>query len=184
MAPEFAYGRHRGPVSVGVHRAAVCLCVLPDADQWWIPLTVRSKQLSDHGGQISLPGGRLETDEGAFQAARREFREELGTALDEGTLLGMLTPLYVYGSHHYVEVCVAALDRRPDFSPDAQEVAEAILLPVRSLLNAEDKIVATMQRGTARYEAPAYRYAGHIIWGATAMILAEFAEVVRRAVRR
>lgn len=180
MAPELAFGRHRGPIGFGVHRAAVCLCLFRQDDNWSIPLTLRSGHLADHAGQISLPGGRIEIDEGAWQAARREFSEELGCPVAEESLLGQLTPLYVYGSHHHVEIFVAAMSERPIFKPDESEVAEVILLPLVELLNPENQVIATMQRGTARYEAPGYRVGKHTVWGATAMILAEFVEVVSR----
>ncbi len=180
MAPELAYGRHRGPISFGVHRAAVCLCLFRHDDAWWIPLTLRSRQLAEHAGQISLPGGRIEIDEGAWQAARREFGEELGCEIAEENLLGQLTSLYVYGSHHQVEIFVAAMPFRPVFKPDASEVAEVILLPLVDLLNPENQVIATMQRGTARYDAPGYRVGKHTVWGATAMILSEFIDVVSR----
>jgi 8-oxo-dGTP pyrophosphatase MutT (NUDIX family) len=180
MAPELAYGRHRGPISFGVHRAAVCICLFFHDDTWWIPLTLRSGQLADHAGQISLPGGRIEIDEGSWQAARREFEEELGYAIAEDSLIGQLTPLYVYGSHHQVEIFVAAIPSRPVFNPDASEVAEVILLPLLDLLNPENQVIAMIERGTARYEAPGYRIGSHTVWGATAMILSEFIEVVKR----
>ncbi len=178
MAPEFAYGRHRGPIAYGVHQAAVCLCLYRHDDAWWIPLTLRSGTLADHAGQISLPGGRIEMEEGAWDAARREFLEELGCPIADEALLGQLTPLYVYGSHHHVEIFVAALSHRPEFHPDIAEVAEVITLPLMDLLNPESSVIATMQRGTARYEAPGYRVGKHTVWGATAMILSEFIEVV------
>ncbi len=181
MAPELAYGRHRGPVSFGVHRAAVCLCLFRHDDAWWIPLTLRSKHLAEHAGQISLPGGRIETNEGAWQAARREFNEELGCDVSEESLLGQLSPLYVYGSHHHVEIFVTSMAYRPVFNPSSSEVAEVVLLPLVTLLDPETQVIATLQRGTARYDAPGYRIGNHIVWGATAMILAEFAEVVGRA---
>jgi 8-oxo-dGTP pyrophosphatase MutT (NUDIX family) len=180
MAPEFAYGRHRGPISFGVHRAAVCLCMYRHDDAWWIPLTLRSSTLADHPGQISLPGGRIEMEEGAWDAARREFLEELGCPIPEECLLGQLTPLYVYGSHHHVEIFVAAMSSRPEFQPDTAEVAEVIMLPLMDLLNPENRVIATMQRGTARYEAPGYRVGKHTVWGATAMILSEYIDVVSR----
>jgi 8-oxo-dGTP pyrophosphatase MutT (NUDIX family) len=180
MAPEFAFGRHRGPISFGVHRAAVCLCMYRHDEAWWIPLTLRSGTLADHAGQISLPGGRIEMEEGAWDAARREFSEELGCPIPDESLLGQLTPLYVYGSHHHVEIFVATLSSRPDFHPDAAEVAEVITLPLIDLLNPDNSVIATMQRGTARYEAPGYRVGNHTVWGATAMILSEFIEVVSR----
>ncbi len=182
MAPEMAFGRHRGPVAQGTHRAAVCICLFRNAEDWWFPLTVRSKNLVDHAGQVSLPGGRIESSEGPMQAASREFREELGVSLDTAVWLGKLSSLYVYGSHHHVEVFVAALDHRPVFAADPSEVAEILLMPVRDLMDPEKQVIATMQRGTARFDAPGFRCDQHLVWGATAMILAEFSDVLQRSI--
>jgi 8-oxo-dGTP pyrophosphatase MutT (NUDIX family) len=179
MAPELAYGRHRGPVSPGAHRAAVCICLFQNAEDWWIPLTVRSKQLVDHAGQVSLPGGRLEVNETPFDAAKREFVEELGVSLSDAMLLGNLSSLYVYGSHHVVEVFVVAIEHRPVFVPEPAEVAEIILMPIRELIDPEKQVIATMQRGTSRFETPGFRCGENFIWGATAMILREFADVLQ-----
>jgi 8-oxo-dGTP pyrophosphatase MutT (NUDIX family) len=181
-APEMAFGRHRGPVSPGAHRAAVCICLFRNAEDWWFPLTVRSKQLVDHAGQVSLPGGRIESSEGALQAAKREFQEELGVNLDSAMWLGKLSPLYVYGSHHHVEVFVAALNHRPIFAAEPSEVAEILLMPLRELLDPEKEIIATMQRGPSRFDVPAFRCEQHIVWGATAMILAELVEVLQQTI--
>jgi 8-oxo-dGTP pyrophosphatase MutT (NUDIX family) len=182
MAPEMAFGRHRGPVTHGAHRAAVCICLFRNAEDWWFPLTVRSKNLVDHAGQVSLPGGRIESSEGAMQAAKREFQEELGVDLESALWLGKLSSLYVYGSHHHVEVFVAAMNHRPVFAADPSEVAEILLMPLRDLMVPEKQVIATMQRGTSRFDAPGFRCDQHLVWGATAMILAEFADVLQRTV--
>jgi 8-oxo-dGTP pyrophosphatase MutT (NUDIX family) len=180
MAPEMAFGRHRGPIGQGVHRAAVCLCLFWNAEDWWLPLTLRTLQVGDHAGQISLPGGRLERSEGPSQAAAREFQEELGVKLPSESWLGQLTSLYVFASHHHVEVFVTAIAHRPVFQPDANEVADVLLMPVRDLLDPDRQIIATMQRGASKFEVPGYRCDQHIVWGATAMILCEFSEVVQQ----
>ncbi len=184
MAPEMAFGRHRGPVSPGAHRAAVCICLFRNAEDWWIPLTVRAKQLVDHAGQVSLPGGRFEAGEGAAEAAKREFEEELGVSIGSAEWLGKLTPVYVYGSNHHVEVIVVALDHRPVFNAEPTEVAEVLLMPLRQLIDPEKQVIATMQRGTSLYDVPGYRCNDHLVWGATAMILAEFATVIQDCIVR
>jgi 8-oxo-dGTP pyrophosphatase MutT (NUDIX family) len=180
MAPDMAMGRHRGPVSPGVHRAAVCICLVWHSDDWWLPLTLRAHQVADHANQVSLPGGRLEGNEGPAAAARREFQEELGCSLDAAERLGQLSSLYVFGSHHHVDVFVHAIHDRPTFRPNPDEVAEVLWMPVRDLLDADQEVIATMQRGTSKFDAPGFRCQNHVIWGATAMILAEFAEIVRQ----
>ena len=72
MAPSLAYGRHRGPAYRGSRVAAVAIAMYRDAEQRWvIPLTKRPESLQHHGGQICLPGGRVEA--GEANTLKREF---------------------------------------------------------------------------------------------------------------
>src|SRR6185369_11117194 len=80
MAPQLAYGRHYGPVPDDARRAAVLIAVHQTASGWSIPAIVRPETMKAHAGQVSLPGGLIETDETIPQTALREFEEELGTA--------------------------------------------------------------------------------------------------------
>lgn len=205
MAPEFAFGRHRGPAPRNAHHAAVLICltprnfVSPETNQkrfeWTIPLTVRARGLHDHGGQIALPGGRLEPGEESWEAARREYREELFSQVNAANAeapirderpfskleyLGPLSPIYVYASNNQVDVFVAAETTLPDYSPSSDEVEQVLLVPLSFLMREDAFVIGTMGRGSTTFEAPGYRFGEHFIWGATAMILAEFIDVVRQ----
>ena len=74
-----SYGRHRGPARVASRLAAVAVMLYQEPNgEWTIPLTLRPASLQHHGGQVCLPGGRVEPDEEVYAAAVREFEEELG----------------------------------------------------------------------------------------------------------
>ncbi len=204
MAPELAFGRHRGPVPRNAHRAAVLISLTPrvfvspekssEQFEWAIPLTVRARGLHDHGGQIALPGGRLEPGEDSWEAAYREYREELfsqigNTETDTSSVkessvstleyLGSISSIYVYVSNNQVDVCVAAETMRPEYRPSYDEVDQILLVPLGFLLREDACVIGTMGRGTTTFEAPGYRFGEHFIWGATAMILAEFIDMVK-----
>jgi hypothetical protein len=204
MAPELAFGRHRGPVPRNAHRAAVLISLTPrnfvapetyqERFEWTIPLTVRARGLHDHGGQIALPGGRLELGEESWEAARREYREELFSHVDalkaDASLrderlfsklecLGPLSPIYVYASNNQVDVFIAAETMYPDYSPSSDEVDQVLPVPLSFLLREDACVIGTMGRGSTTFEAPGYRFGEHFIWGATAMILAEFIDILR-----
>ena len=78
FAPQLGYGRHFGPPAHDARQAAVLAVFCDDQDSMFVPLTLRSEHLKDHGGQISLPGGVLEGQETPDQGALRELEEETG----------------------------------------------------------------------------------------------------------
>src|SRR5262245_26111075 len=79
MAHGLAYGRHHGPVPDDARQAAVLLALHQAPAGWSIPAILRPLAMKAHAGQVSLPGGLIEAEETAAQAALREFEEELGT---------------------------------------------------------------------------------------------------------
>lgn len=183
FSPRYAFGRHRGPAPRFAHSAAVLITLLPARHgEWDIPLTLRPSQMSDHGGQVSLPGGRAEGGESVWRTACREFGEELGCTTETMQPIGELTPLYVYASRHRVTPMVAVCSLRPSMKPNPDEVAELILLPVRQLISDTIKTVGTMRRGNVEFEAPGLQIADHFVWGATAMILGEFRSIAKSIV--
>lgn len=146
--------------------------------EWFVPLTLRPSQMSDHGGQVSLPGGRSEPGESNWRTACREFGEELGCSTEFMQPLGELSPLYVYASRHQVTPCVSVCSLRPSMKPNPDEVAQLISLSINELISDEIQSVGTLRRGTADFDAPGFRVGDHFVWGATAMILSELRTLV------
>jgi 8-oxo-dGTP pyrophosphatase MutT (NUDIX family) len=133
-----------------------------------------------HRGQISLPGGAREPWDTDFrQTALRETCEELGIPERAIEILGRLTPLFIPVSSFCVYPYVGYMSRARALRPDPNEVAEAIEVPVERLLAPATRRVEIHFRDNRRFEVPAYRVGRHRIWGATAMILAEFVALLR-----
>jgi len=180
LAPQYAYGRHRGPAPRYSHPAAVLVCLIPISGfDWTIPLTLRPAQMADHGGQVSLPGGRSDSGETVWRTACREFGEELGCTTEYMQPVCELTPLYVYASRHMVTPIVSASSFRPSFKPNPDEVAELIFLPLLDLIDDDAISVGTLKRGTIQFDAPGFRVGSHFVWGATAMVLGQLRNMVR-----
>jgi len=164
--------------------AAALLLIYPERDEWYVPLTVRAAGLRHHTSQVSLPGGRLDRpDESPEQAALREAEEEIGIPPDDVDVLGRLTPVPIAVSAHLLHPVVGVARRRPAFSVAAHEVAQLIELPVATLM--EPAAVRSEQRMRplpphVMQTVPYFDVAGVRIWGATAMILAEFLALLRR----
>jgi 8-oxo-dGTP pyrophosphatase MutT (NUDIX family) len=138
-----------------------------------------------HGGQISLPGGRSEGDETLAETALREAQEEVGIDPQRVILLGQLAEFYVQASNHNVHPFVGYCDHRPAFVPCQQEVAEIIEAPVAALLNpaSRQREVRDLQRWGAT-EVPYFAVGEHKIWGATAVMLAEFIHLLGDALEQ
>ena len=164
-------------------RGGVLILLYPDDDgeELHLVLTRRTETVGNHRGQISLPGGRVDPDDlSTARTALREACEEIGVCGDDLRLLGELTPLYIPPSDFHIHPHVAFLHNRPQFHPQPDEVAEVLEVPISYLLDKdniseEDWII----RGEPR-RVPFYRINEHKVWGATAMVLAEFAAVLER----
>ncbi len=172
-SPGLAYGRHFGPPAPSARPAAVLVMLERRSGQWVIPVTVRPDHLPDHPGQISLPGGRLEAGESFQQAAEREFHEELGCRVKPEQLLGELSPLYVYHSDYFVRPFVAISPTPNKYQPCPREVSRILYLPLASLCSSSPVATREFTRGLAAWSAPVIHSGDAIIWGATAIILAE-----------
>jgi 8-oxo-dGTP pyrophosphatase MutT (NUDIX family) len=174
------------PQGVAPREAGVLLLLYPKDDALHFVLTRRTERLGNHSGQISFPGGRREASDADLTAtALREAREELGIDLETIDVLGHLTPLYVPLSHFLISPTVAHTSHASIFHPHPDEVAEVIEAPLSVLFDEAAKgaeLRALLSQNGARQLTPHYHIQGHTVWGATAMVLSEFENIVRIAV--
>jgi 8-oxo-dGTP pyrophosphatase MutT (NUDIX family) len=151
--------------------AAVLVPVMLRSEGLSILLTRRAEHLKHHAGQISFPGGRLETgDSGPAEAAMREAQEEVGLPRAHVEVIGYLDN-YLTITGYCVTPVVAFV--RPDFvlRLDRTEVAEAFEVPLHHVLDPERVNVREKRLfglPLSYYEIP---YRQYNIWGATAGML-------------
>ena len=162
-----------------LRHAAGLLLVFPtridaQSQQAHILLTVRADALGRHGGQVSLPGGVVDAGETFEQAALREAREEVGLSTDLVRVLGALTPLDIPVSGFRLHPIVGVSERRPPLTPDPREVARIIEPAIDALMAPDCVIHARRARDGVAMTVPGFHLEGVEIWGATAMVLAEF----------
>jgi hypothetical protein len=93
--------------------------------------------------------------------------------------VGRISPLYVFASNFCVTPCIAVSAARPAFRPNPDEVDRVLELPVASLLDPACRGVHELRCGGICFRAPSIAHDGYHIWGATCMILAELAAVLR-----
>jgi 8-oxo-dGTP pyrophosphatase MutT (NUDIX family) len=177
MAPQRRGDWPAGVDAESARHAAGLLLLFPVDGHAHVILTVRSAHVR-HGGQVSLPGGVIELDETVEQAALREAHEEIALATAGVQLHGRLTSLDIPVSGFRLHPVVATLPHTPAVAPSDREVARILEVPVGTLLDPATVRWRPMRRGPVTLEVPGFEVDDTVIWGATAMVLAEFLAVV------
>ena len=182
MAPRYPARRADPSVDERDCREAGVLVLLVryDGDPA-VVLTVRREHLPDHAGQISFPGGQREGDESLLDAALREAEEEVAPPPASVRVLGRLTPLYIPPSNFCVHPFVGRTEVAPELHPTDEEVEQVLRVPLAHLLDPATRTTEPRRLDGTDVEMPYYDVAGRTVWGATAMMLAEFLAVVRDA---
>ena len=136
-------------------------------------LTKRTAHLTDHPGQISFPGGRVEaSDASLIETALREASEEIGLDRRQAEVLGIL-PDYYTGTGYRVTPVVSVIQSPLALHADANEVAEIFEVPFSFLMNGQShqRRSAIFPQGRGRRTFYAMPYQQYFIWGATAGML-------------
>jgi len=169
---------HQGPVRQG----GVAILLYPDQGKWYFPLIKRNEYPGVHSGQISLPGGKMDPEDFSLtDTAIREINEELGLDLDSSHVVGTLTDLYIIASHFKILPVVLALDTKPEIVPDPREVQQVIMAPLDEMIHPETRKERELLVRGHQLWAPYFDLDQQVVWGATAMILSEFREVLTEA---
>jgi 8-oxo-dGTP pyrophosphatase MutT (NUDIX family) len=162
--------------------SGVLVVVFPSGEELFTCLIRRPSHMKEHAGQIGFPGGKIEkTDDGPLEAAIRECHEEVGLDPKEITILGSLSSLYIPVSRFLIYPFVAWCPSVPMFKPNASEVEKVLLFPLLFHSSGAGTEWTKMQTFTGWMDVPSIPFEGEIIWGATAMILSEFLEVLASA---
>jgi 8-oxo-dGTP pyrophosphatase MutT (NUDIX family) len=165
----------------GVKTSGVLVLLFPEGNEIFICLVRRQPFMKFHAGQIGFPGGKKEkTDIDIASTAVREASEEIGIQPSLIRILGALSPLFVQVSGFMIYPFVAWSNVRPEFVINHHEVEKLLLFPLLRNLNNQKIITATVETQIGMLEVPAYESDGDIIWGATAMILAEFFDILEK----
>jgi 8-oxo-dGTP pyrophosphatase MutT (NUDIX family) len=176
MAPE---GRKNIPLNEKSNNAAVLLLLFPNFNQPYIVFTKRHDYNGPHGGQVSFPGGKQELhDANLEQTAIREASEELGVPAYDIQIIGQLSSLTIPVSGFTVYPFVGFLNKKPIWEPNSFEVNYILEIPVAQLINPNSIMWEYWILHNSQVKVPFYNVANEKIWGATAMILSEFTDVV------
>lgn len=136
-------------------------------------LTLRATALSDHAGQVSFPGGRLEAaDTGPVDAALRETWEEVGIEPSSIEVIGTLSP-YMTITNFRVTPVLGLVTPGFVLRPDPVEVADAFEIPLATFRDPALRERRRRHFGGAEVSYWAYQCDGRLVWGATAAMLVD-----------
>lgn len=180
MAPRPGSLRSPTPQSTP-RKSGVLILLFPSEEtgELCFVLTRRTESVADHKGQISLPGGAVDPDDPSIAyTAMREACEEVGVCSDVMRILGPLTPIYIPPSDFCVQPYVAYMSQSPHFFPQPEEVADIIEVPLPYLLDEKNMVVEEWFLDDEVKQVPFFNIYGHKVWGATAVVLSEFAAIL------
>ena len=162
-------------------RAGVMSLFYPSEDfETRLILILRKTYKGVHSAQVGFPGGKLEAEDNSIQdAALRE--EEVGVSRNAISVLKALTEIYIPPSNFFVQPFLGITAQSPKFIPQEEEVEALIEVTLRDFM---DDVNVTTQTLSTSYatsiEVPAFKLNGHIVWGATAMMLNEVRELLKK----
>ena len=136
-----------------------------------------------HSNQIGFPGGKVEeTDIDLKATALRETHEEVGVSPEKVTIIKSLSEVYIPPSNFEVQPFIGLSNTLLSFEAQESEVEEIVEIRVSDFLDDSNLFSQRLSTSYAEnVEVPAFRLNGHVVWGATAMMLSEIKELLNQA---
>lgn len=179
MAPSSRFTGKEYPDFSKSKSSGVLILLYPFEEEWHTVFIERTS-IGPHGGQISLPGGKMEKMDSNIQAtALREAAEEIGIDQSKIQILGQLTSLYVPHSNFNIVPVVGYQEKVPKLKPNEEEVLSIIRVSLGEFFDEKNRGTRFFSKEGNTISAPYYMAKGHIIWGATAMIMSEFEALLK-----
>lgn len=146
-------------------------------------LILRKTYEGVHSNQVGFPGGRVEEeDKNLMQTALRETEEEVGILREQVEVLRELTKLYIPPSNFWVQPYVGVMQQTPVLVPQEDEVEDILEIALEDFLSDSCLTRRTLSTSYAEeIEVPAFLLNGHVVWGATAMMLSELKEILKQS---
>jgi 8-oxo-dGTP pyrophosphatase MutT (NUDIX family) len=157
-------------------KAAVLALFYPDFnEETYLVLIKRKTYKGVHSAQLAFPGGKVEAVDKDFQeTALRETEEEIGVPRTSIDIIKPLTQLYIPPSNFEVFPFLGKIAHTPTFIRQESEVEDILAVSLKNFLN--ESCVCNVKVATSynlEVEVPAFNFDGHVVWGATAMMMSE-----------
>ncbi|MFK7782828.1 NUDIX hydrolase [Psychroserpens sp.] len=164
-------------------QAAVLALFYPnDQNETHLILILRKTYKGVHSAQVGFPGGKVEDSDNNLQmTALRETHEEVGVPKHQVKVLKQMTPMYIPPSNFTVHPFFGVSDSTPNFIKQDEEVEGLIEVSLPHFLE-ESSVISTSVKTSYKIdvEVPAFKLNGHIVWGATAMMLSEVKDLLKK----
>jgi 8-oxo-dGTP pyrophosphatase MutT (NUDIX family) len=187
MAPGLRAETLRKGIKPGItpKKAAVMALFYPGLENsTHMLLILRNTYPGVHSNQIGFPGGQQEAaDTSLLETALRETQEEVGVPREDIVVVRSLSELYIPPSNFEVRPYVGLYDKKHPFIPQQSEVEALVEVPLAELM--DDKVLITRRLRTSyarETEVPAFQLSGYVVWGATAMMLSEIKELLKKVI--
>ncbi len=151
--------------------AAVAVVLLQDEGLPSVPIFQRTLSMKRHAGQMALPGGKLHAGETAQECATRELYEELGLAVDDADVLGMLDDFDTESGFTITPVVIWSDADAATLEPSRSEVREIYLIGAREL---RETVAGARPGGSPSFSL---RFRRVEVFAPTGAILYQFSEV-------
>jgi 8-oxo-dGTP pyrophosphatase MutT (NUDIX family) len=180
MAPAMRKQLLDKPIVNPKKAAVVCLFYESKDGETYFYLIRRSTYPGVHSNQVGFPGGQIDsTDQTPWDAAKRELWEELGIPPEQITQIKEMTPLFIPASNFWVDCFLAIQLGQSELTLDTNEVKEVISVPLTEFIKTRRSFTDRLSgKGD---KIPIYNLSDNIVWGATAMMLAEIKSIISQA---
>ncbi len=166
-------------------QAGVMALLYPyQGNETYLVLILRKTYKGVHSNQVGFPGGKVEPEDAHLEAtALRETEEEIGVNRNDIAVVKQMTNIYIPPSNFWVQSFIGYTQHHPQFEPQPSEVEAIIEVPLQEFLSDSSHIETTLSTSYAtNIRVPAFDLQGHIVWGATAMMLSEMKQLFKKLV--
>lgn len=172
----------RRQLSTALTPAGVLIPVFERNGALSVLLTQRSAHLKHHAGQVSFPGGRMETgDRDIAQTALRETYEEVGIRPEEVTVIGFLDPMPTVTGYAVTPV-IGLVTGQAEIRVDHTEVEYAFEVPLTFFVDERNEMPSERVFRGRKIPIIEFRYDGQRIWGVTAHIFVELRKILKKTI--
>ena len=165
-------------------KAGVMALFYPNTkDETSLVLILRKTYEGVHSAQVGFPGGKYEEEDNnsLMVTAIRETEEEIGVPKENYKVLKKMSPLYIPPSNFMVHPFIGIAENYLNFVKQDEEVEAVLEVRLTDFLNEMNTITTRVPTSfNVEVDVPAFKLNGHIVWGATAMMLGEIKDLLKQ----